>query len=304
LERSSVSEAEAFRVPQLYLDHLKVERGLAANSVLAYTRDLRSLCAYAQRRRRSVVSLAPRDLLDFLSERRETGLKARSIARLVHATRGFFRFALREGLAAEDPAENLKAPKILLPLPRYLTSKQVEALLGAPDAKSALGLRDRAILEVLYATGLRASELVSLRPGDLNLEIGIVTCLGKGRKERIVPIGEVARKWVARYLAGGRGSLARAGSPPVLFLNHRGGPLSRMGLWQIVRRHGSAVGVAAILTPHVLRHSFATHLLEQGADLRALQAMLGHADISTTQIYTHVSRERLRRVYDRYHPRA
>ena len=302
MERSSASDA--FRVPALYLDHLKVERGLAANSVAAYTRDLRGLALYAEKKHLSVVGLSPKDILAFLSERRSEGLGARSVARLVHAIRGFYRFTLREGLSESDPGENLKAPKILLPLPRYLTKNQVEALLLAPDVKKPLGQRDRAILEVLYATGLRASELISLRPNDLNMEVGIVTCLGKGRKERIVPLGGVARKWVARYLETGRPRLQKPRSPATLFLNHYGGPLSRMGLWQIVRRYATIVGVQKILTPHVLRHSFATHLLERGADLRALQAMLGHADISTTQIYTHVSRERLRRVYDRYHPRA
>jgi integrase/recombinase XerD len=300
LERSSASETEL----SSYLDHLRVERGLAPNSVLAYGRDLRGLAVFAARRHRPLSSLGPQELVDFLAERRASGLESRSIARLVHAVRGFYRFATREGLAKSDPAEHLKAPKILTPLPRYLTAAQVEGLLEAPDAKTPLGLRDRAVLEVLYATGLRVSELVSLRPRDLNLDVGIVTCFGKGRKERIVPLGAQARRWIVRYLDGGRDRLAKPASPPVLFLNHRGGKLSRMGLWQIVRRHATSAGVARVLTPHVLRHSFATHLLERGADLRALQAMLGHADISTTQIYTHVSRERLRRVYDRYHPRA
>jgi integrase/recombinase XerD len=302
LGRSSASEES--RPEALYLDHLRVERGLAGNSLLAYGRDLRGLAAYAKQRGRPLAALQPSDLLAFLAQRRKEGLEPRSIARLVHAIRGFYRFALREGLAPSDPAENLKAPKVLLPLPRYLTRAQVDALLAAPDAKTPLGQRDRAILEVLYATGLRASELVSLRPVDLNLEVGILTCFGKGRKERIVPLGGVARKAIVRYLETGRPRLQKPGSPPVLFLNHHGGPLSRMGLWQILRRHAMTVGVARVLTPHVLRHSFATHLLERGADLRALQAMLGHADISTTQIYTHVSRERLRKVYDRYHPRA
>ena len=169
---------------------------------------------------------------------------------------------------------------------------------------TALGLRDRAILEVLYATGLRVSELTALRDRDLDLEVGILTCFGKGRKERLVPMGGEARRWVVRYLDDARPELAGRGVAPELFLNHRGGRLTRMGLWGIVRRHAVTAGVQATLTPHVLRHSFATHLLERGADLRALQAMLGHADISTTQIYTHITRERLRKVYDQFHPRA
>jgi integrase/recombinase XerD len=180
----------------------------------------------------------------------------------------------------------------------------VEALLAAPDVATARGLRDRAILEVLYATGLRASELTALRGRDLDLEVGILTCFGKGRKERLVPMGGEARRWVVRYLDDARPELAAHGAAPELFLNHRGRCLTRMGLWGIVRRHAVTAGVQATLTPHVLRHSFATHLLERGADLRALQAMLGHADISTTQIYTHITRERLRKVYDQFHPRA
>jgi integrase/recombinase XerD len=302
-----LAESSASRSPgveEVYLDHLRVERGLAQNSLLAYGRDLATLRAFARRRRRDILELEPGQLIDFLSEGRGRGLSARSVARLVHALRGFYRFAVREGHASLDPAENLKAPKILQPLPRYLTTTQVDALLRAPDTKTPLGLRDRAILEVLYATGLRVSELISLRPADLNLDVGILTCLGKGRKERVVPLGGAARRWVERYLALGRPRVAHPGGPSVLFLNHRGGKLSRMGLWGIVRHHATIAGVARLLTPHVLRHSFATHLLERGADLRALQAMLGHADISTTQIYTHVSRERLRRVYDRFHPRA
>ncbi len=249
-------------------------------------------------------SLRQDDLAAFIQSLREQGLAARSVARTVHAIRGFYRFAVREGRIDADPMENLKAPRAFTALPRYLTQAQVEALLEAPDTKNPLGIRDRAILEVLYATGLRVSELVGLRPADLDLDLGILTCMGKGRKERLVPLGRSAQRWVRRYIDDVRGGLSRGKAAPTLFLNARGGRLSRMGLWLVVRRHGVVVGVERILTPHVLRHSFATHLLEHGADLRALQEMLGHADISTTQIYTHVTRERLRAVYDRFHPRA
>jgi integrase/recombinase XerD len=200
--------------------------------------------------------------------------------------------------------QNVRAPGAFKGLPRFLTPSQVEALLKAPDATTTYGLRDRAILEVLYATGLRVSELTGLRPGDLDLEVGLVRCFGKGRKERLVPLGRVAGRCVARYLADARPSLAGKGGDAALFLNHRGRGLSRMGIWLIVRRHAMKAGVARVLTPHVLRHSFASHLLERGADLRSLQTMLGHADISTTEIYTHVTRERLRRLYDQHHPRA
>ena len=287
-----------------YLDHLRVERGLAENSLLAYARDLARLSAFAAARRKDVLALRQEDLAAFIQSLRGAGLAARSAARTVHGVRGLYRFAAREGRLGADPMENLRAPRAFAPLPRFLSIAQVDALLAAPDARTPLGLRDRAILEVLYATGLRVSELIGLRPSDLDLQVGLLTCFGKGRKERLVPLGSAARGWVARYLEKARPLLVRARTAPTLFVNHRGGRLSRMGVWQIVRRHAVAAGVERVLTPHVLRHSFATHLLERGADLRALQAMLGHADISTTQIYTHVTRERLRAVYDRFHPRA
>ena len=287
-----------------YLDHLRIERGLAENSLLAYGRDVERLHRFASSRRKDVLALKQADLTQFIQSLRSEGLGARSVARMIHAVRGLYRFAVREGRIAADPMENLRAPRAFTALPRYLTTGQVDALLAAPDTATPLGLRDRAILEVLYATGLRASELIGLKPSDVDLGVGLLTCFGKGRKERLVPLGSVARDWVVRYMEGVRGGLGRGRPAVALFLNHRGGRLSRMGLWQIVRRHGVTAGVERVLTPHVLRHSFATHLLERGADLRALQAMLGHADISTTQIYTHVTRERLRAVYDQFHPRA
>ena len=287
-----------------YLDHLRVERALSPNTLEAYGRDLARLAAYAGQAKRSLLELRQSDLSDFIGSLRAEGLSARSVARAVHAVRGFFRFAVREGRLENDPMENLRAPRAFAALPRYLSPAQVEALLAAPDVTTALGLRDRAILEVLYATGLRVSELTALRAQNLDLDVGILTCFGKGRKERLVPMGGEARRWVVRYLDDARPELAGAVAAPELFLNHRGGRLTRMGLWGIVRRHAVTAGVQSTLTPHVLRHSFATHLLERGADLRALQAMLGHADISTTQIYTHITRERLRKVYDQFHPRA
>jgi integrase/recombinase XerD len=234
---------------------------------------------------------------------RGEGLTPRSVARVVHGVRGFYRFLVREGRLARDPMENLKAPRAFKALPRYLTPAQVESLLAAPDTKQPLGVRDRAILEVLYATGLRASELVHLRRTEVDLELGLVRAFGKGRKERLVPLGRVAAQWVLKYEKV-RGRLVDGKSEAPLFVNNRGEGLSRMGLWGIVRRHAVAAGVERTLTPHVLRHSFASHLLERGADLRSLHAMLGHADISTTQIYTHVTRERLRAIYDQHHPRA
>jgi integrase/recombinase XerD len=287
-----------------YLDHLRVERGLAENTLLAYQLDFGRLTAFSASLGRAPETLLQDDLARFIAGLRGDRLSARSAARCVHAVRGFYRFAVREGRIGVDPMENLRAPKAFTALPRYLTSAQVEALLAAPDVETRLGLRDRAILEVLYATGLRVSELIGLRRGDVDLGVGLLRCLGKGRKERLVPMGKVARSWVERYLAEARAELAGPQAGDTLFLSQRGRRLSRMGLWGLVRKHAVRACVQNTLTPHVLRHSFATHLLERGADLRALQAMLGHADISTTQIYTHVTRERLRKIYDRFHPRA
>ena len=287
-----------------YLDHLRVERALSPGTLEAYGRDLARLEAHAARKRRNVVALRQGDLAAFIGDLRGRGLAPRSVARAVHAIRGLYRFAVREGRLEGDPMENLKAPRAFKALPRYLSAAQVEALLAAPDTATPLGLRDRAMLEVFYATGLRVSELIGLRAADLDMQVGIVTAFGKGGKERLVPLGEVAREWVSRYLAESRPLMAGKNAAPVLFLSVRGGRLSKMGVWGIVRRHAVTAGVERILTPHVLRHSFATHLLDGGADLRAVQAMLGHADISTTQIYTHVTRERLRQVYDKFHPRA
>ncbi len=251
------------------------------------------------------MALRQKDISEFMAWLRLLGLSPRSVARAVHAIRGFYRFAVREGKLDSDPMENLKAPRAFKALPRYLTPAQVDALLEAPDVKTPLGVRDRAILETFYATGLRLSELIGLRPSDLDLNVGLLTCFGKGRKERLVPVGRTARQWIARYVAEVRPLFLKGRAGGVaLFLSQRGGRFSSMGLWGVVRRHAVAAGVERVLTPHVLRHSFATHLLERGADLRALQAMLGHADISTTQLYTHITRERLRKIYDEFHPRA
>jgi integrase/recombinase XerD len=287
-----------------YLDHLRVERGLADNSLDAYGRDLAKLLAFTLVRGRAPASLDQAELAEFIQSLHARGLSARSVARAIHALRGFYRFCLREGRLMVDPMENLRAPRVVKPLPRFLSPRQVDALLAAPDTHTPLGLRDRAVLEVFYATGLRVSELIGLKPDDLDLSLGVLTAFGKGRKERLVPLGSEARRWVESYLAEVRPRLVRGRKARELFLSNRGRGFSRMGLWALVRRHARTAGVARVLTPHVLRHSFATHLLERGADLRALQAMLGHADISTTQIYTHVTQERLRQIYDRFHPRA
>jgi integrase/recombinase XerD len=297
-----LSAPDRARPVKAWLDHLRVERGLAENTLAAYERDLAELHEFAEARGRSILDLAQADLAEFLGSLRGRGLGPRSQARHHFSARAFFRFAWREGLVERDPMENLRPPRTFQSLPRYLTPAQIEALLAAPDVATPVGVRDRAVLEVLYATGLRASELTGLTVEGVDMQLGVVR--GKGRKERLVPLGREARRWVKRYVSDARDAFARGRSSPLLFLSARGGRLSPTGLWGLVRRHAVAAGVEKVLTPHVLRHSFASHLLEHGADLRALQAMLGHADISSTQIYTHVTRERLRQLYDKYHPRA
>lgn len=288
-----------------YLHHVEVERRMAANTLEAYRRDLARLTAFAAARDRRVAALARGDLEELVREAMASGLSPTSTARLVATLRGFYRFLRVAGRVAHNPAEDLQAPRVFAALPRSLAAEDVDALLAAPDVTTSKGLRDRALIEVLYATGLRVSELVGLRLSDMRLDEGYLQCLGKGSKQRIVPIGDEAVRWVRRYVAEGRPVFLRGRASPWLFVNARGGGrLSRLGFWKLLRDYGRRAGVKAHLSPHVLRHSFATHLLERGADLRAIQVMLGHADLSTTQIYTHVLEARLRQVYDRFHPRG
>jgi integrase/recombinase XerD len=287
-----------------YLAHLELERRVSPHTLDAYGRDLAVLAAFADGVGRDLDALGRSDLEQLVRARMAEGRSPRSVGRLVAAVRGYYRFATALGPLAENPAADLDAPRTWKPLPKFLTVDEVDALLAAPDVSTPRGLRDRALLEVLYATGLRVSELLALTPGHVNVESGVLTTLGKGRKERVVPFGDEAAAWVGRYQREARPALAgRAGSAR-LFVNARGGALSRMGFWKLLRAYGLAAGISRAISPHVLRHSFATHLLERGADLRAIQMMLGHADLSTTQIYTHVLDERLRSVYERYHPRT
>jgi integrase/recombinase XerD len=288
-----------------YLRHLEVERRLSQNTLEAYRRDLARLSGFAAAQDRTVEALDRGDLEALVRDAMTTGLSPTSAARLVAAVRGFYRYLRIHGAIAVNPADDLGAPRVFASLPRFLSLDEVEALMAAPDTATARGLRDRALIEVLYATGLRVSELVHLRLTDLQLDRGYLQCLGKGSKERIVPLGAEAVAWIRRYVAEGRPALARRRDSPWLFVNARGGTrLSRMGFWKILKGYGRRAGIRSHLSPHVVRHSFATHLLERGADLRAIQAMLGHADLSTTQIYTHVLEARLRQVYDRFHPRT
>jgi len=287
-----------------YLRHLEVERRVATNTLDAYRRDLTRLSAFAAKRGIPVDRLTRTDLEQLVREAVAGGLSPTSIARLVAAVRGFFRFLRVTGRVSDNPADDLQAPRTFASLPHFLSLGDVDALIAAPDVATPRGLRDRALIETLYATGLRVSELVGLRLTDVRLSEGYVQCLGKGRKERIVPLGAEAGQWIQRYESSARPVLMRGRPSPFLFVNARGGGrLSRLGVWKLLKAYGRQAGVRAPLSPHVLRHSFATHLLERGADLRAIQTMLGHADVSTTQIYTHVLEARLREVYDRFHPR-
>ena len=287
-----------------YLSHLSVERRLARNSLEAYARDLQLLLGFAGTR--GPEELARSDLEAFIRSLMETGRSPRSVARIVACLRGFYRFLVIDGRVGTSPADDLHPPRSWKTLPRYLSMEEVDRLIAEPDVAMPRGLRDRALIELLYATGMRVSELISLRPADVNLEASYLTCTGKGDKQRIVPIGEEAAGWVARYLREGRLALLGGRSSARLFVSARGGGggLTRVGFWKILKGYARQAGLQATLSPHMLRHSFATHLLERGADLRAIQMMLGHADLSTTQIYTHVLEQRMRHVYDTFHPRA
>ena len=285
-----------------WLDHLAAERGLARNSVAAYRRDLETLAR--QLEGRALVRAGQDDLLLVLRRMRTAGRSPRSVARFIVAVRGFFAWLAEQGGIADNPAARLETPRTWKTLPKVLDGSDVERLLGAPDRAEPRGARDAAMLEVLYATGLRVSELCGLRLHDLRLDAGYLRCVGKGSKERVVPMGAEANASLRAYLAAGREALLSGRRSDFVFVGRAGAPLTRQGFWKLIKAHGRRAGIRGELSPHVVRHSFATHLLENGADLRAVQMLLGHADISTTQIYTHVNRERLRRLYRDFHPRA
>lgn len=292
------------RAFQNYLSYLRVEKGLAANTVDAYGRDTQRFLSFLQREGWILERAGKEELLHYLQHLYEH-LSPRTIVRTIASLRSFYRFLLLDGYLTKDPSETLDSPRTWRTLPQFLTQEEVEQLLDQPDPKTPHGLRNRAMLETLYATGLRVSELVRLRNDEINLEAGFLRTFGKGSRERIVPVGDSAVGRIQCYLGEARSYfLRRRTSSPFLFLTQRGGAMSRQHFWTIVIQYGKRAGIEKKLSPHVLRHSFATHLLEHGADLRAVQMMLGHADISTTQIYTHVSRERLKKIYDQYHPRA
>jgi len=288
-----------------FLTHVRVEKGLSSNTVAAYRRDLLKFDAFARKRKVSLEAVSRDDLVDFLAGLYRQKLESKTVARHLVTLRNFFRFAQIQELIPEDPSVNLESPKIRRNLPGYLRLEEIERLLNQPDVKTPIGLRDRAMLETLYSTGLRVSELIGLRTSDLDAKVGCVRCIGKGDKERIVPVGKKALAIVDKYLREARPRLlGKVSGNPALFVNRRGAQLSRVGVWKILSAYGRLAGLRVALTPHMLRHSFATHLLERGADLRSVQLMLGHADIATTQIYTHVVEERLKQIYQAHHPRA
>jgi integrase/recombinase XerD len=287
-----------------FLNYLRVEKGLSQNTMLAYGRDLRKFREFAGGRGRKLAQLRRDDIVDFLTSLYHSGLDSRSVARHLVSTRNFLRFCQVEGSITEDPSAYVETPKFRMRLPAHLSVEEVNRLLAQPDVTTPVGMRDRAMIELLYSAGLRVSELVNLRLSDLQMETGCVRCIGKGNKERLVPMGRTAITAVKAYLNGSRQALTGRTASPYLFLNRFGIRIGRIGFWKKLAEYGRHAGLRLKLKPHMLRHSFATHLLERGADLRSVQLMLGHADISTTQIYTHVVKDRLKEVYKQHHPRA
>lgn len=288
-----------------FLDELWAVDGLARLTLDAYRRDLEALCLWLRGQGSDLVSASRSELLAFLGSRMQAGSRPRSVARWLSSQRRFYRFLVASGLRRDDPTARIDAPALGRPLPDSLSEGQVEALLGAPDTGSPVGLRDRAMLELLYATGLRVSELVGLEQSRVNPRQGVVRVTGKGSRERLVPLGEEAADWMARYLREARPELMRDRAPAeALFVSRRGIGITRQAFWYRVKQHAAVAGITSGLSPHTLRHAFATHLLDHGADLRVVQMLLGHSSLSTTQIYTHVARARLQALHARHHPRG
>jgi len=292
---------------EAYLHYLTIEKGLAGNTISSYGCDLAKWVNFLEKDGLLVEKAKRKDVQDFIEHLYKRGLEASSVARHLVSLRNFYRFLIQERKVPRDPTRDLDTPKLWQRLPKFLSEDEIDTLFDQacpPGASSAKKLRDRAILELLYATGMRVSELINLRLTDLQIEVGVVRCTGKGSKERMIPVGRSALSAIESYLHGGRSHLLKGDSPDYLFLNFRGWPMSRVGLWKILANCGRQAGIRVRLSPHLLRHTFATHLLERGADLRTVQTLLGHSDISTTQVYTHVLQERLQQVYRSYHPRA
>jgi integrase/recombinase XerD len=287
-----------------FLNYLRVEKGLSDNTIQAYRRDMAKFAAFAAKRGLGTAEVRREHVVDFLGSLYRRNLDSRSVARHLVTIRHFFRFSLTEGVIEDDPAANIESPKFRQSLPEFLSVEEVDRLLRQPDATDIVGIRDKAMIELMYSTGLRVSELCGLRISDLQMDPGCLRCIGKGNKERLVPVGHKALEAVQTYLREARKDLSHGVASPYLFLNQKGHKLNRIAFWKILGEYGRKAGLRKALTPHMLRHSFATHLLDRGADLRSVQMMLGHSDISTTQIYTHVVEERLKQVYKTHHPRA
>lgn len=287
-----------------FLTFLRVERGLAHNTVLSYRYDLEQYASFLSGQKLTFQKAASGEVLNFLNQLRQQNLSARTRSRKLAAIRSLYRFLLQEAKITADPTENLTSPKLEKNLPLVLSVQDVEQLLAQPNPGTVMGLRDKAMMELLYATGMRVSEMLGLDTEHFNLDLGFVRCLGKGSRERIIPVGEVAQGSIREYLSRSRLKLRKNVWERAVFLNRHGRRLTRQGFWKILKGYAAKAGIPKEITPHVLRHSFATHLLENGADLRAVQEMLGHADITTTQIYTHLSQRKLREIYEKSHPRS
>jgi integrase/recombinase XerD len=286
-----------------FADRLWLEEGLARNTLESYRRDLNQFADWLEKRGKELITVTRSDLEAYLAHKNPHA-KPRSIGRLIASLRRFYRYLLRESLVSEDPTLQLDSPKLPRSLPKSLTEEEVEALLNQPDTDQMLGLRDRAMLEMLYATGLRVSELVNIKVTEISLNEGVVRATGKGSKTRLVPLGEESLDWITRYMKDARPQILDGQMSESMFVTQRGGAMTRQAFWYLIKRHAKLAGIQKHMSPHVLRHAFATHLLNHGADLRVVQMLLGHADISTTQIYTHVARERLKSLHAMHHPRG
>lgn len=287
-----------------FLDAIWMERGLSENTLGAYRADLLALTARLEQRGVELVRASRADILEYIAWRVEGGAKPRSTARQLSSFRRFFRYLVREGFLSQDPTAEIAMPKIGRALPQSLTEEEVDALLAAPNVSDALGHRDRAMLEVLYATGVRVSELINLRVGQVNLNQGVLRIIGKGDRERLIPLGDEAQDWLREFVEGPRAEILLDRQTDYLFPTRRGDRMTRQAFWHIIKRYAKKAGVRKKLSPHTVRHAFATHLLNNGADLRVVQLLLGHSDVSTTQIYTHVARERMKELHSRHHPRG
>jgi integrase/recombinase XerD len=289
---------------QSFLNYLRVEKGLSPNTIHAYRRDMAKFAEFAAKQKIAAAQIERSHVVDFLRTLYLRKLDSRSVARHLVTIRHFFRFAFTEGFIQEDPAINIQSPKFRQALPEFLSVQEVDRLLAQPDVNTTAGLRDKAMIELLYSTGLRVSELCGLKTADVQMEVGCLRCIGKGNKERLVPVGRRALETVQEYLKKSRPEILGEKASPYLFATRTGAAINRIIFWKVLGAYGRKAGLRKTLSPHMLRHSFATHLLDRGADLRSVQMMLGHADIATTQIYTHVVEERLKQVYKAHHPRA